>query len=83
MNSTNKTVLVQGRSYEFVIGTAVGEGSGDRLGPQQVQGRALGGGQGAEAPGSSCISTIFNSTNAFKFCDFGLTANTLKSYLPG
>ena len=54
--------LNQGRSYDFVIGTAIGEGSWDRLGPQRHQDRALVGGRGGEAPGSSCILTIFNST---------------------
>ena len=41
----------QGRGYEFVIGTAIGEGSwGLPVGPQRVQGSALVGTQGAKPP---------------------------------
>ena len=58
----NEHITIQGRSYDFVIGTAIGKGSGDHIGPQRVQGRALVGGPVGEDPGSSCILTIFNST---------------------
>ena len=33
---------IQGRSYDFVIGTAIGEGSGDRLSPQRGPGQGPG-----------------------------------------
>ena len=38
-----------------MIGTAIGKGYGDGLGPKRVKGSALVGGSGGFAPGSSCI----------------------------
>ena len=62
---------------DFVIGTAIGEGSGDHLGPQRVQAK------GAKPPEAPAFKLFSIARNAFKFCDFDLTANSLKSYLPG
>ena len=57
----------QGRSYDFVIDTAIGEASGDRLGPQRVQGRHWLGAQGAKPLEAPAFLLFSIARNAFKF----------------